>query len=72
MVELTPDSSADMAAGAAARALFRTSRVLRAVATPCYIPPGIMGNVPHLTPGAWRRLINLVRLVAVLMVSLVW
>lgn len=39
----------DMAAG---RTLFRGARVLRALPSPCYVPPGIMGNVPHLTPGA--------------------
>lgn len=43
-------AAAEMLPPVARRALARTTTLLRDIATPCYLPPSVMGNVPHLTP----------------------
>lgn len=50
---VTPDTTAMLPPTAAAitkRALARTGTLLGDIATPCYLPPSVVGNVPHLTP----------------------
>ncbi|KAF1330361.1 Queuine trna-ribosyltransferase domain-containing protein, partial [Globisporangium splendens] len=43
----------------AKRALFRTGTILQDIATPCYLPTAVVGNVPHLTPDNCKKLPDL-------------
>lgn len=43
----------------AKRALFRTGMILKDIATPCYLPTSVVGNVPHLTPDNCKKLPDL-------------
>ncbi|KAF4317714.1 hypothetical protein BBO99_00007616 [Phytophthora kernoviae] len=56
--ELSP-TSGDMLGRAATASLSRAGSLFNKTRTPCYLPPSIAGNVPHLTPDNCSRIEDL-------------